>query len=713
MGLANIGSTAALAGKMTDNGLRMRDLRKAKAERTLTDEEQAEYNRLEIENRIGAVTLALDGILNIAGRVSTKGFQRPLANKTKRYQRRADRVEKLFNYMQNNPEEAELAEKQLNGLLNNENRLKELFGEAGLKSMLGDDVSKIGTSEFDLSRLDWSKADWSKLNRDALNKLYGNMKVTEDGIPLFGHAPRGKKYINARRADAVESLQKTRDTRNMSQREIGQMKDKLIEQGLADGDNVDEIFEEVVGIKDKMKQAALKVEDLTERLNAEIPNRRLDKYYNEIRTPKERRLSKELSDAQEELAGLQTKYERYKSVIDMEPKGLAGQEKALKDAQKTLNRAYAQSGNAFQRHWMLQSGQTPGGRWLPWAKIGTNAGGIGMQSLLKDANSNPSGNNEGNLDEAVYNMLIERSNGGFLGKPNRYDLGGKLLEYAPILMQAGQVLADDLGWTNTPDYTNADMLARRMDNMRLPIMTYEPLHTPKMTYTPVDVNAENNEMRAAHLGQLRSMGALSGGARALADASWQDAIGKMKKSREEQNLDRLDKVMRYNLDIDKQNQAMAQSVEQQNLAAADKYNDRLWNAAIAIAKARQEEDTATEAYHAQNKANFSKLLNDLVSDRVNKERIKQNLIASGEYVNMQPSELAYLGFSEEQIEEARRRREEMEEEKRRGKEANGDTPEASGDTSEANDYASTVSLFGRTSPFSLYQSNTPFRFYGL
>ena len=99
-------------------------------------------------------------------------------------------------------------------------------------------------------------------------------------------------------------------------------------------------------------------------------------------------------------------------------------------------------------------------------------------------------------------------------RENRY---GKLapLKYAGLVGSALNVFSDAMGWTNKPDYTNANRIQDSVSHIQ-PV-TYTPIGN-YLTYNPFDRNFYSNKLEAQAGATRRAIANQSGGNRANAVA---------------------------------------------------------------------------------------------------------------------------------------------------------------------------------------------------
>jgi len=115
-----------------------------------------------------------------------------------------------------------------------------------------------------------------------------------------------------------------------------------------------------------------------------------------------------------------------------------------------------------------------------------------------------------------------------------------LLRYAPVLGSGIGVFSDLMGWTNKPNYDNANMITDAVRNT--PDVQFNPIGN-QMTYKPLDRNYYLNQLYGNAGASRRDIINQSGGNRATAmagilgaDYNTTSNIGKLARESEEYNL---------------------------------------------------------------------------------------------------------------------------------------------------------------------------------
>ena len=193
------------------------------------------------------------------------------------------------------------------------------------------------------------------------------------------------------------------------------------------------------------------------------------------------------------------------------------------------------------------------------------------------------------------------------------------LRYAPAVGAGIGVLTDALGWTNKPDYSNADLVGSAVDNLTnvefTPIGNY-------LTYRPLDRNYYINRLNAQAGATRRAIVNQSGGNRATAlagllaaDYNAQSALGNLARQAEEYNLNQRKEVEAFNRGTNQFNSEMGLKA-----AIANKENDKLrLQARIQQAQLRDQADSRSSAGRAANLTNLFDSLGNIGIDEMNRE----------------------------------------------------------------------------------------------
>ena len=192
------------------------------------------------------------------------------------------------------------------------------------------------------------------------------------------------------------------------------------------------------------------------------------------------------------------------------------------------------------------------------------------------------------------------------------------LRYAPAVGAGLGVLTDALGWTNKPDYGNADLVGSAIDNLTnvefTPIGNY-------LTYKPLDRNYYINKLNAQAGATRRAIVNQSGGNRATALASLlaadynaQNSLGDLARQAEEYNFNQRKEVEAFNRGTNQFNSEMALKA-----ALANKENEKTrLQARITQAQLRDQADTRSSTGRSANLTNFFDSLGNIGIDEMNR-----------------------------------------------------------------------------------------------
>ena len=192
------------------------------------------------------------------------------------------------------------------------------------------------------------------------------------------------------------------------------------------------------------------------------------------------------------------------------------------------------------------------------------------------------------------------------------------LRYAPAVGAGLGVLTDALGWTNKPDYDNADLVGSAVDNLTnvkfTPIGNY-------LTYRPLDRNYYINKLNAQAGATRRAIVNQSGGNRATALASLlaadynaQNSLGDLARQAEEYNFNQRKEVEAFNRGTNQFNSEMALKA-----ALANKENEKTrLQARITQAQLRDQADTRSSTSRSANLTNFFDSLGNIGIDEMNR-----------------------------------------------------------------------------------------------
>lgn len=232
--------------------------------------------------------------------------------------------------------------------------------------------------------------------------------------------------------------------------------------------------------------------------------------------------------------------------------------------------------------------------------------------------------------EAPLNNNVRTINMNTIGKkssesndnPSSSVVYSDLLRYAPAIGAGLNTISDLLGWTNTPDYTNANKVRTAADNLT-PI-GYTPLHN-YLRYEPINKDYYTNKLESMSGAARRNIVNTSGGNRAnaiasllAADYNTQTKLGDLAKSIEEANLARQQQVAAFNRDTDQANSELAMRA-----AAANSELDKLrLNSILQEVQLRDTELARASAGRTANLNSFLTNLGNIGIDITNRNDMK-------------------------------------------------------------------------------------------
>lgn len=228
-------------------------------------------------------------------------------------------------------------------------------------------------------------------------------------------------------------------------------------------------------------------------------------------------------------------------------------------------------------------------------------------------------------DDAGYQApVITSSENTLPNTSSRQGRGSSWLRYAPAVGAGLGVLTDALGWTNSPDYSNADLVGSAVDNLTdiefTPIGNY-------LTYRPLDRNYYINKLNAEAGATRRAIVNQSGGNRATAIAGLLAAdyntlgrMGDLARQAEEYNMAQRERVEAFNRGTNQFNSEMLLKA-----AIAKQANDKLrLQARTAQAQLRDQADARSSAGRAANLTNLFDSLGDIGREEFSRNMIQTN-----------------------------------------------------------------------------------------
>ena len=229
------------------------------------------------------------------------------------------------------------------------------------------------------------------------------------------------------------------------------------------------------------------------------------------------------------------------------------------------------------------------------------------------------------LQQAQEQLKAEEQSRKYAKGGHLFAEGGPTwLRYAPAVGAGLGVLTDAFGWTNKPDYGNADLVGSAVDNLTnvefTPIGNY-------LTYRPLDRNYYINRLNAQAGATRRAIVNQSGGNRATAlagllaaDYNAQSALGNLARQAEEYNLNQRKEVEAFNRGTNQFNSEMGLKA-----AIANKENDKLrLQARIQQAQLRDQADARSSAGRAANLTNLFDSLGDIGREEFSRNMIQTN-----------------------------------------------------------------------------------------
>lgn len=206
----------------------------------------------------------------------------------------------------------------------------------------------------------------------------------------------------------------------------------------------------------------------------------------------------------------------------------------------------------------------------------------------------------------------------------RKGIGLDALRYAPALGAGVGVISDLFGWTNKPDYSNADMI---VDAVReLPTIEAEPIGN-YLSYNPFDRDFYINKLNQQSSATRRALQNTSGGNRLnaqagilAADYNYGQSIGDLARQAEEYNLAQRERVESFNRGTNQYNSESAlraAGMNQQN-------REMKLRAIMQAAGMREEAGARSNAAKSANLTNFFDSLGDIGREEFSRNMIESN-----------------------------------------------------------------------------------------
>lgn len=212
------------------------------------------------------------------------------------------------------------------------------------------------------------------------------------------------------------------------------------------------------------------------------------------------------------------------------------------------------------------------------------------------------------------------------------------MRYAPAVASGITAITDLLGYTNKPDYTNADAIEAAAEKAAVNFtpVKYKPIGN-YIKYEPYDINYGINKINATAgatrrniLNTANNIGVAKAGILA-SDYNTLNAIGNLGIEAAKYNADRRKEVAEFNRGTDMSNSEGFLKADMANQSALSSVGDMRYRAAIAAAEAREKTRLTADAMKSANISNFVTGLGN-----IGKENMAWNWrnfgMASGTYV---------------------------------------------------------------------------------
>lgn len=197
------------------------------------------------------------------------------------------------------------------------------------------------------------------------------------------------------------------------------------------------------------------------------------------------------------------------------------------------------------------------------------------------------------------------------------------MRYAPIAAAGAGVFTDALGWTNKPDYSNADAILDATANGG----NYMPVSAASLgdylTYNPLDRNYYTNKLNAQSGAARRAIVNQSAGNRAAAlaglvasDYNAQSGLGDFVRQAEEYNQGQRERVAAFNRGTNQVNAEMGLKAAMANQSAFANLRDYRLKGTLAAAQMRENAKRLADANRSANLTNFVQGLGDIGSENV-------------------------------------------------------------------------------------------------
>ena len=196
------------------------------------------------------------------------------------------------------------------------------------------------------------------------------------------------------------------------------------------------------------------------------------------------------------------------------------------------------------------------------------------------------------------------------------------LRYAPVLGAGLGVFSDLMGWTNKPDYSDAEAIKAVADSQRN--VSFTPIGD-YLGYRPFDRLFYANQLGAQAGATRRNVMNTSGGNRGVAmagllgaDYNAQNALGNLYRQAEEYNLGQRERVATFNRGT---NQFNAENDLKAQMANIDNNSNKI-KAAIAAAELKDKINARTSAARSANLTNLFDSIGDIGREAYSRNTIK-------------------------------------------------------------------------------------------
>ena len=198
------------------------------------------------------------------------------------------------------------------------------------------------------------------------------------------------------------------------------------------------------------------------------------------------------------------------------------------------------------------------------------------------------------------------------------------LRFVPAIGGAIGAFSDLMGWTNKPDYSNADLVLNAANDIK--DVKYDPIGN-YLTYNPLDRLFYANQLGAQAGATRRSIMNTSGGNRGTAmagllaaDYNAQNQLGNLYRQAEEYNANQRERVATFNRGT---NMFNAENFLKAAMASRDNAKSRV-NAAAQAAAIRDAVDAKVGAARSANLTNLFDSLGDIGREQFSMDMIRNN-----------------------------------------------------------------------------------------